>query len=90
MIEQMRGKSLINCYLDNHRSRSQSIANVKRIALTHVNLQLQTFYEMKHIDNWVAGRMATPKRVKEIMQLSVLQDLFDDETALTLHHVLIS
>ncbi|HFE37082.1 MAG TPA: hypothetical protein ENK06_01515 [Gammaproteobacteria bacterium] len=85
----IKGLSLLNAVIIfSETIPGHTKASIKREILEDVNKQLNTKYEMKHIDNWVSGRAATPKRVKEILQLSVLQYLFADEAAQILHDVL--
>lgn len=49
--------------------------------LRQLNEKLSTKYERKHIDNWLAERANTPKRVRELLidELIETEVQFDDE-----------
>lgn len=89
ILIELSGKSLVNAVVDINRNvPGITHAYKKRVILDDVNQQLGTKYEMKHIDNWVAGRANTPKRIKLVLQLILLQYLFADECGQLLHDIL--
>jgi hypothetical protein len=89
-LEKIQGLTLINAVISfDSETPGQTHANLKRELLNSLNNQLKTKYEMKHIDNWVSSRAETPKRVKRVLQLHLLQYLFGDDAAQILHDILI-
>lgn len=76
----MSGKSLIEMYFT-IGADDFSFPELKKQALNDFNAALGTNYKIQHIDNWVAGRKPTPKRVQAEMRRAVLLYVLGEQIA---------
>lgn len=61
-------KNLIDWAINAHvEEMLPTLPQRKDDLLRQVNEKLGTNYQRKHLDNWFAGRSATPKRVREML-----------------------
>ncbi len=72
--------SLIQVYLDIIYPGFPFVSQ-KKFLIEDINNDLNTKYNINHINNWVSGRVHLPKTVKEIMQPVVLKYLFGQYTS---------
>ena len=69
-------KNLIDWALNAHQLEDlPTPASRKDDLLRQINEKLSTSYKRKHIDNWLASRAATPKRVREML----IDELIENE-----------
>lgn len=81
-LQLSQGMSLIEIYWLNNDSD-------KAKCLSMLNTELDTRYNVNHLNNWLAKRKPTPEGVRKICRLSILTDFFGSDGA-ALHEILYS
>lgn len=79
--QKMAGKSLIEMFMSISHEPDFTITENKQDALDWANNELDTNYNINHLNNWIAGRKPTPKRVQSMMRESVIDYLFGNDVA---------
>gem|GEM_PF-1537961 len=80
-IDKMSGMSGIELLMHVSTDANDDYPSRKDEILHDINAELSTNYQRKHIDNWLAGRVETPKRVTQIARRNTLRYLLGDENA---------
>lgn len=80
-IDKMAGKSGIELFLHVHTDDTDTLPDRKDDLLADINSELGTNYQRKHIDNWIAGRVDTPKRAMQMARMAVLRAMIGDGNA---------
>lgn len=74
-------KSLVEAFIKIYETKDVSIAKNKEIILKIINQEVGTNYNVNALNNWLAERKPTPRRVQSFMRQSVIRFVFNDETA---------
>jgi len=80
-IAELSTMSVIEMLLHTTTDSDDTMPERKDDLLSDINAELGTNYQRKHMDNWIAGRADTPKRVMQIVRRNVFTYLLGDAAA---------